>query len=243
MQPAKCLNMKRPVIFLLCLFSLRLAAHTFRSIEATCPLDGTRFQTYEDSSGTSFGARLDLRKIGPIADPWSLSQCPTCQFPLFRDHFSEEEKKALRKIVKEDRFKKAVKGQPVYFALGVIKDEMQADPYDIGWIFLQASWEVEHESDAQYQFVAKRAMQWFDQAAKQRSDSAEKQKQHQLALYLPIELSRRIGDFKSASQRLAATTDLSKSVIEWLPEALKDQRRLIEAKDKTPHNLGEKPKK
>jgi hypothetical protein len=86
-------------------------------------------------------------------------------------------------------------------------------------------------------------MQWFDLAAKQRSDSAEKQKQNQLALYLPIELSRRIGDFKSASQRLAATTDLSKSVIDWLPNALKDQRRLIEAKDKSPHNLGEKPKK
>ena len=91
------------------LCSLHLHAHTFARKTFECPIEGTRFEAAQDMSGTSMGSRLDLKKRGPIAQPWSLAQCPKCGFVLYQDKFTAAEIARLKPIVLSESFTKATK--------------------------------------------------------------------------------------------------------------------------------------
>lgn len=230
-------------IFTFCILTTTLLAHTGGNIKYICPLDGTEFEAWQDFSGTYLAHGLILKKNGPIAQPWALAQCPKCRFPLFKEEFSEDEKVSLKKMVAGERFIKESKDSTAYFALGVLKEEMKADPFEIGWIYLEASWEEEGADDHKYSLVAKRAIEWFDRAAAEPQKKEEKKNDYYVAVYLPIELFRRSGDFESASSRLKNFPDLKDTEIEWLPSTLKFEAKLIAAKEKAPHDIGEDEKK
>jgi hypothetical protein len=214
-------------------------APTTSEVEMTCPVDGTRFKTIQDLSGASSGARLDLKKTGPITQPWKLPLCPQCGLPLHKDTFTDVEKAALSDIVAAEDFLKETEGRSAYFIHGVILERQKARAFDIGWAFHQAAWEVEGTNEGQYAETAKRAIAWFDRAAAEVAFSGTAQNDQQVSVYLPIELHRRLRNFAEAKARLDRAQSLRTSKIEWLPPALDFQAGLIAARDAAPHEIRE----
>ena len=227
------------IAFLLCgVLSPALCAHTGGVVDLKCPLDGTEFKSWQDFSGTSYGLRLDLKREGLIAQPWALAQCPKCHFPLFKTNLSEDEKSELRTIVAGNRFIRAAKSRNPYFALAVLQEELQAPPKKIAESYLYASWLAEENNPGSYRAFAKRAIEWFDLAAGRPAEADDAKNSRQISIYLPIELSRRVGEFDEAKQRINDAADLNKTKIKWLPGALADEKRLVAAKDASPHDMG-----
>ena len=52
-----------------------------------------------------------------------------------------------------------------------------------------------------------------------------------------VELSRRAGDFDEARRRISNASHLNSTKIKWLPGALAHQKRLLAAKDSSPHEM------
>lgn len=194
----------------------------------TCPLDGKAFEAWQDFSGTSFGRRLDLKSLGPTASPWALATCPQCHLPLYKNEFTSEEKDTLRLTVKSPEFLRAVAIGSAYACLGVVREQLKADPYVTADAYLQASWQLETKEG--YADVARAAIRWYDVAAPQLKEP-ERDDDQIVSLYAPIELLRRTGQFDAAAERLTAfPTDRIKSN-GWLAQALTRQQTLIAAKD------------
>ena len=209
------------ILALLGFFSTPGSAHTMGAVKFTCPIDQTAFKAMQDFSGTSFGAQLDLKKIGPIAQPSKLAQCPKCHLPLYKETFVKETKDTTS-----------------YFTLGVIQEELKDPPYEIAWAYLQASWQVESDKD-KYAAVCKRAVAWFDKSAAALERGKDKKDDYLISKYLPIELARRSEDFADATRRLNAFPKTTGTEIKWLDDTLKYQATLVKNKDATPHELSE----
>lgn len=217
-----------------------LPASERAEVKMTCPLDGTSFNAVQDFSGYAAGLRLDMKKMGAISSPWALARCPECGFPIFQNYFGDTDLIRLKKIVAGERFRAEAQPARPWFALGVLKEELKSEPFEIAWTYLNASWEAENERDSQtYARAAQRAIMWFDHAATALQDQPERGRDRQLALYLPVELTRRLGDFAQATRRLQQLPDMKDSVIAWLPAALQMQARLIAAKDNSPEGESE----
>lgn len=216
-------------------------AHTMGMVKFKCPIDATAFEAMQDFSGTSFGARLDMKRTGPIAQPWKLAQCPTCHLPLFKEEFEAEELEMLKRILASEAFAVATKDASAYFTLGFIKEALGKEPLEVAWTYLYASWEVENDQE-RYSSSCKLAIAWCDKAANAWKEEKDKRDDYLFAKYLPIELSRRLGDFDAADQRLKAFPHTTGTEIEWLDDTLRFQTVLVKAKDSLPHQFGENEK-
>ena len=231
-------------LFLACAVPMALSASERAEVKMTCPLDGTEFTAVQDFSGYAAGMRLDLKKMGAINQPWALARCPECGFPLSRKHFTDDEIRRLKEIVASERFRTEALPATAWFALGVVQEELKTEAFEIGRTYLSASWEIEEERGFEaYARTARRAIAWFDRAATELKEQPDRRKDLHLARYLPVELFRRLGDFEQAQSRLNRLPDMSGSGIAWLPAALQTQARLIAAKDKSPHDDGEDPRR
>lgn len=222
---------------LACIVMASSAASERAVVKIVCPLDGTEFSAVQDFSGYSSGQRLDMRKMGAISQPWELARCPRCGFPVYQKYITEPELARLREIVASERFHaEALPARP-WFALGILKEELKAEPFEIATTYLSASWEAENEHDAKaYVLAAQRAITWFDRAADTLKDKPDKTKDRCFALYLPVELARRIGDFAQAEKRLIEKPDVS--AVAWLSTALQTQAKLVAAKDSSANGNG-----
>lgn len=205
-------------------------------VSIACPLDGTEFKAVQDFSGYAEGQRLDLKKLGPIGQPPALARCPQCGFPIFAKHLGTEDAARIRTILASERFRTEALPASPWFALGVLREELRADAFEIGWTYLNASWEAEEwNTDTEaYARAARRALAWFDRAAPLLREEPERRKEYLLALYLPVELARRTGDFADARRRLDALPDMTRGAPPWLASALQTQARLIAARDAAP---------
>lgn len=195
-----------------------------------CPLDNAEFQALQEFSGFAAGQRLDLKKLGAISQPQPLARCPACSLPVFDRHPNEEMKARLRRALRSERYQSEGRTASPWFALGVLREELAARPYEIAWTYLQASWEAEEAGEpALYGEAARRAIRWFDHAVAVRPDNAEARREHHLARYLPVELARRTGDFADARRRLQALPAEVAAQGPWWRNALAAQRELIAA--------------
>ena len=204
-------------------------------VKITCPLDGSEFEAVQDFSGYAAGLRLDMKKMGAISSPWALARCPECGFPVYEKHPSPADIIRLKAIVSSERFRTEGRSALPWFALAVLREELKAGPFEIGWTYLSASWEAENEDRPEaYARAAQRAIKWFDLAATALQAQPERNRDRHLALYLPVELTRRLGDFAQAQHRLQQLPDMRDSGLDWLPAALQTQAGLIAARDKSP---------
>src|SRR5690606_22975357 len=80
------------------------AALTVFPMEHTCPLGGVRFARDTVMSGTAFGHDLGGRRLGPIAQPWPLVECPGNGFPIPRHDFSKAEVGQLAPLIASDAY-------------------------------------------------------------------------------------------------------------------------------------------
>jgi hypothetical protein len=218
------------VAAIFCALAIELTSSERAVVKIVCPLDSAEFSAVQDFSGYSVGMRLDFRKMGAISQPWALARCPECGFPVYQKYFGEPDLVRLREIVASQRFRTEALPARAWFALGILREELKAEPFEIATTYLNASWEAENENDAEsYSVAARRAIEWFDRAAVALKDLPEKAKDRCAALYLPVELARRVGDFAQAQKRLRGLPDLS--AVPWLPAALQTQAKLIAEKN------------
>jgi hypothetical protein len=208
-----------------------------------CPLDGTEFQAVQEFSGFPAGQRLDLKKLGAISQPRPLARCPECSLPIWDKYPDEELKARLRAALQSERYRTEGRDARPWFALGVLREELADEAFAVAWTYLQASWEAEeNEQPERYAEAARRALGWFDRAAAGLAGDPERRADYHTALYLPIELARRTGDFADAQRRLDAWPEAASAQDPWLRAAIASQRQLVaagrrEADDRIPDSI------
>jgi hypothetical protein len=70
-------------------------------------LSGEVFQTTGIASSLQTGARLDLRPVGTVPTLWLAGTCPDeTKFPVFKDNFTDDERRRLREFVRTDEYKR-----------------------------------------------------------------------------------------------------------------------------------------
>lgn len=195
-----------------------------------CPLDETEFRAVQEFSGFASGQRLDLKKLGAISQPRPLARCPVCSLPIWDKYPDDPLKARLRVVLHSPRYLTEGRDAPAWFALGVIREELGIEPYVVAWTYLQASWEAEENGQPErYVDAARRARSWFDRAAEVLAKQDARSPDHSIAVYLPIELARRTGDFADARRRLEAWPRALSAGNAWLEAAIESQRRLVSA--------------
>lgn len=211
-----------------------LAASERGVVALVCPLDDTSFEAVQDFSGYAEGQRLDLKPLGPVSQPPALARCPQCGFPLYTKHPTLTEIPRLRAIVAGERFRTEARPAAPWFALGVLREELAAEPFAIAWTYLQASWEAEEDSPASYARAAERSLAWFDRAAAALRDDPARSRDALVARYLGVELCRRLGRFDEARVRLERIAGAAHDALPWLARARAEQARRIAAQEAAP---------
>lgn len=211
-------------------FTVVMHAHRGGRVELECPLDGTKFEAWQDFSGTSFRQRLDLKDLGPTASPWTLAQCPKCHLPLSPETRDPEKEARLRQVVRLPEFLRAHETGASYAALAVVREMTNAGPFRTAQSHLFASWQLEGKEA--YVGAAQAAIRWFD-AAVAKLSLPDELDEYLMSCYVPIELLRRTGQFEAADRRIAAFPFDKVEPGTWLATAIARQKTLISAKDRS----------
>jgi hypothetical protein len=172
------------------------SARTDRMIEYTCPIDGQKFSAMTPTSGTSFGARLDGRRIGPIAVPYPYPACPGNGFVLYRDSTKLEADyiAKAKALVETEDYRRVRGGESKHFLAAWIAERMGEELPVIVGLLREAAWDAEGFSDKHVRYLraaATKLRAW--QAARNEQDEGWLYRQVLLA-----ELLRQAGDLNEA---------------------------------------------
>ena len=174
-------------------------ALTFGTRSFTCPIDGKTFTARVPLSGTSFGMRLDTRRIGPIASPWPMPVCPGSGFPLYKRRFSEAEAARLKAIVATPAYKAVRAGNTNYYVAAWVRAKLGAKPYRLALYYLRASWEAERGDPARHRRYLNITLNHFRGHLK---GTDLKSRRDQAASIFAANLERRLGRFDAARTRI-----------------------------------------
>ncbi|MCL2326752.1 MAG: DUF2225 domain-containing protein [Proteobacteria bacterium] len=228
----------------------------------TCPFDGTEIVSYEIRSRLVCETELDMGLSHAM--PWRyVGQCEVCSFPMYQpdEPFTPEEIEQLKVYLASERFQKEARGKSSYFALGVLMELQGESAENIAGVYLKASWQYSGRDPEymtqlypntfrrDYREAARRAMTFYDVVATElaavKQSQGDKMSEEDVwryivALYLPVELSRRMGKFDEASQRAERAIQLLSDFSDhFLLDAMRYQVKLIAAKDASQHDFDE----
>lgn len=231
-------------ILLLMLGGLPVSAHTEYTANLVCPLDHKQFTYTLDGSGTSFTRRLDMKPMGPTPAPWRIGQCPSCGFVLYKKEYTDSEKVVLLEIVNTVEYRKARKLGSTYYCLAHIYRKLKMPAYDVAWVLLQASWQV--ESDAgRYATCLTEAITLLDSVVSRDltkesfADTTAAPTDAQVAAYLCIELNRLLGKFERAEHYLAMMRPIGGPKASGFNRMVECQRALVAERDKRHRTVDE----
>ena len=230
--------MKLFIFVSIILITCNIYSHTSMIMDYICPIDSTTFSYEVDCSGTSFYRRLDLKKIGPIAQPWRLPQCPKCKFVLYNNNSETYDIVKLKPFILSDEFQNISELNSSHYFLAKIYEYLKYSNFEIAWTYLQASWQVEGEDSLYFQYL-KSSLINFKIAANELLNNKEKYSDYLITLYLQIEINRKLGDFDEAQMIINDFPELINCSIEWLPDILDFQEKLIKLKDSSNHDFNE----
>ena len=184
-------------LFLLLAASASAWAHTAQEMAFTCPIGGEKFSQVMDTSGTSIGMMTDMRPVGPIAAPFSLAQCPSNKFVMFKDKFSPAELAKFTRVVNSAEYQQIAAQSPSYFAWGRMMELAgeNADAQQMMNIFLKASW----QSESQESFS--KTLEYADKVLANKAISS---KDAINAQFLRGEMLRKLGRFDEAKRVFTA---------------------------------------
>ena len=190
--------MKTQLLTLLLLVaSASASAHTAQEMAFTCPIGGEKFTQTMDTSGTRIGMMTDTRPVGPIATPFSLAQCPSNKFVMFKKEFSPDELAKFERVVNSAEYQQIAAQSPSYFAWGRMMElagENQ-DAQQMMNIFLQASW----QSESQESFS--KTLEYADKVLANKAISSKDAINTQ---FLRGEMLRKLGRFDEAKRVFTA---------------------------------------
>ena len=194
-----------PAMLLACALAIPLSgaqARTDAMVEYTCPIDGQKFRSMTPMSGTSFGARLDGRRIGPIAVPYPYPVCPGNGFVLYRaqDRMDTAYTAKAKALVETEDYRRIRASESMHFLAGWIAERLGEEQAVIVGLLREAAWDAEG-TDRHARYL--RAT-----AAKLRAWQASPGEHNDPWLYRQIllaELLRQAGDYSDARSVLNDT--------------------------------------
>ena len=190
--------MKTQLLTLLLLVaSASASAHTAQEMAFTCPIGGEKFTQTIDTSGTRIGMMTDTRPVGPIATPFSLAQCPSNKFVMFKKEFSPDELAKFERVVNSAEYQQIAAQSPSYFAWGRMMELAgeNTDAQQMLHIFLQASW----QSESQESFS--KTLEYADKVLANKAISSKDAINTQ---FLRGEMLRKLGRFDEAKRVFTA---------------------------------------
>ena len=133
----------------LCIFACCLAiaptvqGSTIGKRSFQCPIDGEEFEATVAFSGTSFGQRLDFKKLGPIYQPWPVPTCPSNGFVMFKPKFSDEELSQLRPFILSNGYQLLRTDHTDHYLASRMSRRLEESPWAVTQLVLLATWEAE----------------------------------------------------------------------------------------------------
>jgi hypothetical protein len=221
----------------ICLMILHIPVvhgHTFGVVKFKCPIDGVKFETEMDMSGTQFGMRLDLKPLGPIASPWRLAVCPRCHFVLFKDKLDRDERSKLKPFILSGEYQAIAKKNSPYYCLAKIFELLGETEESQAICLLKASWEV--ESDRQmYERYLRETRTVLDRYIAKSSNKSSKW--WPTAQFLVGEISRLLGEFEAARNQFQQLQGKAGFEDESMQVMIEFELELIEKLDSSPHQV------
>jgi hypothetical protein len=174
-------------------------ALTTYELTATCPIDGKEFTATMVSSSYQSGMRLDSRPLGALIAPYPYPVCPGNGFVMYQDEFSESELRAIRAIVLTDDYQRLRNEHTNYYMVAYVKERLEGNDFDLGDMYLRASWEAEIEHPSLVQQYRALAIAKYDAFLMRDSTHS---KDWWFATVVAAELDRLLGHFDAVEARL-----------------------------------------
>lgn len=226
-------------VLLACAIAIPMSAASARTdamVEYSCPIDGQKFKAMTPMSGTSFGARLDGRRIGPIAVPYPYPACPGNGFVLYRDMDKVDATwiAKAKALAETDEYRRIRDSESKHFLAAWIAERMGEDQSVIVGLLREAAWDAEGRADKHVPYLRAAATKLRAWQASQ-TDHNEGWFYRQILL---AELLRQAGDYNEARRVL---NDTPRQPVEAfvdkhprLKEMVVELRRRIDAGDNKP---------
>lgn len=173
------------------------ASMTYESL-VTCPIDGKQFEASMVGSYFQWGVRLDSKPIGSLIVPYPYPVCPGNGFVMYQDTFSETELVAIKSIVLTDEYRRLRRENTDYYMIAYVKERTDGHDYDLGNMYLRASWEAERDRPYLVDRYRALAIERFDAFAKREPNRS---KEWWIASILAAELDRLLGHFDTVEVR------------------------------------------
>jgi hypothetical protein len=218
-------------LIVLC-FSLNSVATTFQTQERICPIGGERFTEEVIMSYSVFGRRLDLKPQGTYSsDPVPLIVCPN-GFVDFKKNYSEEEIISFTSLINSTSYQNSRSGNTDYYLLAKILEHAGAHKLNIGWTYLEASWEAENKrSHKKYVRYLNLAIDNFNAAV----DTGDREVGFKIR-FLLVELNRLKGDFDSAKLKLKEL-EANLTPVGYEKVVVDYEKKLIDSQNSQPQSL------
>ncbi len=225
----------RKYVFLILGISLGQSALalTFAKNEYTCPIGGEKFTATVPASGSSFGTRTDLKPYGAIQAPWTLPQCPTNKFVMFKEKFTAEELETFKSIIESDEYKAIPPTSSEYYYLAKLYERSKASSEKIAWAYLQASWEMSGKE------VLQGALDNFKKSLAEIKDSEPNAQKKKTTHNIIIgELNRLLGNFAEAKAQFEKLkSDKNYSDNKFILKVINLELKLIDEKNTSPERI------
>jgi hypothetical protein len=179
----------------------RVQALTMYDIEVVCPIDGNTFLAKAIGIYRQTGMRLDSKPLGSLMAPTPYPVCPGNGFVVYKNDFSDEELATLRSMVLAEDYQRARKDHTDRYMVAFMRERMGANGHELGFLYLEASWEAESENSRlvnQYRSLSLEKFDAFLAEDNSRSD------QWWAAAAAAAELERMLGNFDAVEKRLSA---------------------------------------
>jgi hypothetical protein len=213
-------------------------ALTTYELTVTCPIDGKQFIATMVASFYESGMRLDSKPLGALIAPYPYPVCPGNGFVMYQNEFSKNELTAIRAIILTDDYRRLRNQHTNYYMVGYVKERLEGEDYDVGNMYLRASWEAESERPPLVQQYQALAIEKYDAFLKRDSTRS---KDWWYATVVAAELDRLLGHFDAVEIRLkdlptAPNSGLTLAISQIRSHALNHnpkQEKLLSSKDLT----------
>jgi hypothetical protein len=173
------------------------ASMTYEAL-VTCPIDGQQFKASMIGSYQQWGVRLDTKPLSSSVVPFPYPVCPGNGFVIYQDTFSETELGAIKLIVSTDDYQRLRRENTDYYMIAYVKERTGGHDYDLGNMYLRASWEAERDRPYLVDRYRALAIERFDGFAKR---ELNRSKEWWTASILAAELDRLLGHFDTVEVR------------------------------------------
>ena len=130
--------------------------------------------------------------------PYPYPVCPGNGFVMYQDTFSETELVAIKSIVLTDEYRRLRRENTDYYMIAYVKERTDGHDYDLGNMYLRASWEAERDRPYLVDRYRALAIERFDAFAKREPNRS---KEWWTASILAAELDRLLGHFDTVEVR------------------------------------------